>query len=60
MSQVLHGFATEGAHCSKVREILDASEVSCDIETLSIKSLSTSVVFDEQNSQMNVTGVECI
>lgn len=25
--EVLHGFATEGAHCSKVREILDASEV---------------------------------
>jgi len=41
MSQVLHGFATEGAHCSKVREILDASEVSCDIETLGIKSCST-------------------
>ncbi|XP_010533202.1 PREDICTED: dnaJ homolog subfamily C GRV2 [Tarenaya hassleriana] len=25
--EVLHAFATEGAHCSKVREILDASEV---------------------------------
>nr|AAC32237.1 unknown protein [Arabidopsis thaliana] len=27
VTHVLHGFATEGAHCSKVREILDASEV---------------------------------
>lgn len=26
--QVLHAFATEGAHCSSVREILDASDVS--------------------------------
>ncbi|XP_074269468.1 dnaJ homolog subfamily C GRV2 [Silene latifolia] len=25
--EVLHAFATEGAHCSRVREILDASEV---------------------------------
>lgn len=25
--EVLHAFATEGAHCSKVREILDASDV---------------------------------
>jgi hypothetical protein len=26
--QVLHAFATEGAHCTKVRDILDASDVS--------------------------------
>jgi hypothetical protein len=26
--QVLHAFATEGAHCSKVREILNSSDVS--------------------------------
>ncbi|KAL9680291.1 hypothetical protein QQ045_018169 [Rhodiola kirilowii] len=25
--KVLHAFATEGAHCTKVRDILDASEV---------------------------------
>ncbi|CAN0900814.1 DnaJ homolog subfamily C GRV2 [Linum grandiflorum] len=25
--QVLHAFATEGAHCSKVRELLDSSEI---------------------------------
>lgn len=28
--QVLHAFATEGAHCTKVRDILNASDVSCD------------------------------
>lgn len=28
--QVLHAFATEGAHCSKVRDILDSSEVIID------------------------------
>lgn len=28
--QVLHAFATEGAHCSKVRDILDSSEVLID------------------------------
>lgn len=26
--QVLHAFAAEGAHCSKVRDILSASDVS--------------------------------
>lgn len=33
--QVLHAFATEGAHCNKVREILNASEVSISEFTFS-------------------------
>ena len=37
--QVLHAFATEGAHCSKVRDLLDSSEVS--YESLSPLSSST-------------------
>jgi hypothetical protein len=28
--QVLHAFATEGAHCTKVRDILNASNVSLE------------------------------
>lgn len=34
--QVLHAFATEGAHCSKVRDILSASDVSLDTFVSSI------------------------
>lgn len=32
--QVLHAFATEGAHCAKVRDILNASDVSSNLTNL--------------------------
>jgi hypothetical protein len=42
--QVLHAFATEGAHCTKVRDILNASNVSLN-KLFIFSSLNVLVLF---------------